>query len=129
MTSATAACEIATFETLDAGIEDAPVYQDVPDDAPLPVVIIGDLLSVPFAGADDPDRRITLTIAVLTDGDERAPCSDLLDQVEALLAGKSLKHDGWDLHFSLVSCAAELAEDGSGYLGTAIFQVLAFSDA
>ena len=124
-----AAVEANTFTVLDAGITGAAVFQDVPDDQPLPVVIIGDLLSVPFAGADDPDRRITLTILVLVEGDERRPCTDLQDQIEALLAGVSFQTAEWDLHYSLVSSAAELAEDGSGYLGTTILTILAFSNS
>lgn len=129
VTSATAAVEQLTFDILDAGITDAAIYQDVPDDAPLPLIIIGDLLSVPFAGANDPDRRITLTIAVLTEGDERAPCTDLQDQIEGLLAGVSFATDGWDLHFLPASSAAELSNDGSGYAGTTILTILAFSNA
>ena len=129
MTSASAAVEDLTFEVLDAGIAGGIVFQDVPDNAPLPVVIIGDLLAVPFAGAGDPDRRITLTVGVLIDGDERRPCTDLQDHVEALLAGKTFTRDGWDLHFLPASSAAELAEDGSGYVGTTILTILAFSNS
>lgn len=129
MTSASSAVESLTFDTLNGGIAGGIVFQDVPDDAPLPVVVIGDLLAVPFAGADDPDRRITLTIAVLTAGDERRPCTALQDEVEALLAGKTFTVDGWNLHFLPASSAAELAEDGSGYVGTTILTILAFSDS
>ena len=129
MSKPNAVVEANTFAVLDAGITGASVFQDVPDDQPLPVVIIGDLLSVPFAGADDPDRRITLTILVLVEGDERRPCTDLQDQIEELLAGVSFQAADWDLHYSLVSSAAELAEDGSGYLGTTILTILAFSNS
>lgn len=129
MTSASAAVETLTFDILDGGIAGGIVFQDVPDTAPLPLVIIGDLLAVPFAGADDPDRRITLTIAVLTAGDERRPCTALQDTVEELLAGKTFQIDGWNLHFLPASSAAELAEDGSGYVGTTILTILAFSNS
>lgn len=129
MTSAATAVENMAFEVLDSGIAGGIVYQDVPDDAPLPLVIIGELLAVPFAGPDDPDRRITLTIGVLTDGDERRPCTALQEQVEALLAGKTFVADGWNLHFLPASSAAELADDGSGYVGTTILTILAFSNS
>lgn len=125
---ATAAIEAETYKALDAGVTGAAVFQDVPDDQPLPVVIIGDLLSVPFAGADDPDRRITLTIAVLVEGDERGPCTDIQDEIEALLAGVTIATEEWNLHYSVASSAAELAEDGSGYVGTTILSILAFSN-
>lgn len=128
MTSASAAVEAQAYEVLAPGIADAEVYQDVPDDAPLPVVVIGDILAVPFAGADDPDRRVTLTILTLTEGDERAPCIALQDQIETLLGGVSFEVPGWDLHFLPASSAAELADDGSGYVGTTILTILAFSN-
>lgn len=129
MTSATAAVETISYEVLHGGVTGAPVFQDVPDDQPLPVVIIGDILSAPFGRSDDPDRRITLTIIVLTEGDERRPCSDIQDEIEALLAGSSFKRSGWNLHYSVASSAAELAGDGSGYVGTTILTILAFSDS
>lgn len=129
MINASAAAEGQTFTVLHGGITGAAVFQDVPDDQPLPVVIIGDLLSVPFAGADDPDRRITLTIIVLVEGDERGPCTDLQDQIEALLAGVSIETAEWNLHYSVASSAAELADDGSGYVGTTILSILAFSNS
>lgn len=127
--SASSVGETTTFEVLDQGIAGAPVFQDVPEDQPLPIVIIGDLLSVPFAGTDDPDRRITLTIIVLTEGDERRPCVALQDQIEALLGGKSFETADWNLHYSVASSAAELAEDASGYVGTTILTILAFSNS
>ncbi|KQO51407.1 tail completion protein gp17 [Sphingomonas sp. Leaf257] len=129
MTSATAAVEATSYDVLHLGITGAPVFQDVPDDQPLPVVIIGEMLSAPYGRANDPDRRITLTIIVLTEGDERRPCSDIQDQIEALLAGKSFKRLGWNFHYSIASSAAELAGDGSGYIGTTILTILAFSDS
>ncbi|MDF0489207.1 DUF3168 domain-containing protein [Sphingomonas sp. H39-1-10] len=128
MTSATAATEILAYEQLSAGIASAAVYQDVPDDAPLPLVIIGDLESVPFAGSDDPDRRITLTLVVLTEGDERAPCTDLQEQIEAILPGRSFTVGEWNLHVSLESSDAALSDDGSGYVGTTILTILAFRE-
>lgn len=129
MIKAAAAVERETYTVLAAGVTGAAVFQDVPDDQPLPVVIIGDLLSVPYAGADDPDRRITLTIVVLVEGDERGPCTDLQEQIEALLAGVTIETAEWNLHYLVASSAAELAEDGSGYAGTTILTILAFSNS
>lgn len=129
MTSATAATEILAYEQLSAGITAAPVYQDVPDDAPLPLIIIGDMESAPFAGSNDPDRRITLTLVVLTEGDERAPCTDLQEQIEAILPGRSfVVGEEWNLHVSLESSDAALTDDGSGYAGTTILTILAFRE-
>jgi hypothetical protein len=128
VTKASGAVEAETYTVLSSGVTGAAVFQDVPDDQPLPVVIIGDLLSVPFAGSNDPDRRITLTIHVLVEGDERAPCIDLQEQIEALLAGVTIATEEWNLHYSVASSAAELAEDGSGYVGTTILSILAFSN-
>ncbi|GAA4218632.1 hypothetical protein GCM10022253_19460 [Sphingomonas endophytica] len=128
MTSAKAATELLAFEQLHSGVNGAAVFQDVPDDAPPPLVIIGDIESAPFAGADDPDRRITLTLIVITEGDERAPCVDLQEQVEAILAGRSFRVDEWNLHVALESSDAVLSEDGTGYVGTTILTLLAFRE-
>jgi hypothetical protein len=128
MTSATEACDLLAYEQLSENIIDAAVYQDVPDTAPLPMVIIGDMESVPFAGANDPDRRITLTLVVLTEGDERAPCSALQSQIETIMAGQSFLVGNWNLHVSLDSADAALSDDGSGYIGTTMLTILAFRD-
>lgn len=128
MTSAKAATELLAFDQLHAGIADAGVFQDVPDNEPLPLVIIGDIESSPFAASNDPDRRVTLTVIVLTEGDERAPCVELQDQVETILVGKSFLVEGWNLHVALESSDAALSEDGSGYVGTTILTLLAFRE-
>jgi hypothetical protein len=128
MNSATEAVDLLAYEQLSENITGAAVFQDVPDTAPLPMVIIGDMESEPFAGADDPDRRITLTLVVLTEGDERAPCSALQAQIEAILPGRSFLVADWNLHVSLVSSDAALADDGSGYVGTTILTILAFRE-
>lgn len=128
MTSAKAATELLAFQQLDAGIVGAAVFQDVPDQEPPPLIIIGDIESSPFASSNDPDRRVTLTLIVITEGDERAPCVDLQDQIEAILPGKSFLVEGWNLHVALESSDAALSEDGSGYVGTTILTILAFRE-
>lgn len=128
MTSAVEAVELLAFRELDAAVVGATVYQDVPDTAPPPLVIIGDVESTPFAGADDPDRRVTLTIIVITEGDERAPCTALQQQIEAILAGNSFLIGAWNLHVSLERSDAALSDDGSGYVGTTVLPILAFRE-
>ncbi|TCP33273.1 DUF3168 domain-containing protein [Sphingomonas sp. BK235] len=128
MSSAAAAVELLAFRELDAAIVGASVFQDVPDDAKPPLVIIGDVESSPFGRSDDPDRRITLTLIVITEGDERAPCTDLQGQIETILAARSFPVGEWNLHVALESSAAALSEDGSGYVGTTILTILAFRE-
>ncbi|MEH3107149.1 MAG: hypothetical protein PGN09_07665 [Sphingomonas fennica] len=128
MGSALTVVEAVLFETLEAGITDAPVLQDVPEDQPLPVVIVGDLLSVPFGGKDDPDRRITATIITLCMAEERAPLLALQEQIETLLDEQRFERDGWTLAMSVDSAEAVLGEDGITYVGTSTFTILALRD-
>lgn len=128
MVSAIDAAELYLFQTLSARITDARVFQDVPAGATGDLVIIGDVESFPFAGANDPDRRISVTIITLTGGDERAPCTALQAQIEAAFAGVSALRQPWNLHSSIESSSAVLDEQGDGYLGTTILQILAFRE-
>lgn len=128
MTSAKAATGLLAFEQLHAGMTGADVFQDVPDKARPPLVIIGDIETSPFAGATDPDRRVTLTLIVITEGDESTPCDELQEQIETILVGKSFLVEGWNLHVALESSDAALSEDGSGYVGTTILTLLAFRE-
>ncbi len=68
------------------------------------------------------------SLITLTEGDESAPCIALQAKAEGLLADKSFQIEGWVLHVSLGSSDAALTEDGTGYLGTSIINVLAFRD-
>lgn len=128
MVSAIDAAELYLFQTLSAVITGARVYQDVPAGATGDLVIIGDVESFPFAATTDPDRRISVTIITLTEGDERAPCTALQAQIETALAGVSVLRDLWNLHSSIESSSAVLDEQGEGYLGTTILQILAFRE-
>jgi hypothetical protein len=126
--SAIDAAELYLFQTLSAAITDARVFQDVPAGATGDLVIIGDVESFPFAATNDPDRRISVTIITLTQGDERAPCTALQAQIETAFAGVSVLRDPWNLHSSIESSSAVLDEQGEGYLGTTILQILAFRE-
>lgn len=130
MIDAKAATNQLVYATLSPAFDqsEAGVYEDVPANEPLPVIILGDIEAQPFARSDDPDRRVTLTLITLTEGDERAPCVALQAKAEGLLVGQSFDHEGWGLHISLGSSDAVLTEDGTGYVGTTILNVIAFRE-
>lgn len=130
MSSALTAVEQMAFEVLTEAVTLAAVFQDVPDDYQDEVVIIGDLSAEPFTDdPDDPDRRVTLTINTVTIGDERAPCSAIQAQVETALGIARDTANGWELIFRSLGSDATLAGDGSGYVGTTTFEIIAFSQA
>lgn len=119
--------EAVAFELLNAGVTGATVFQDVPEDTPPPVVILGDISAVPFTDdPSDPDRRVTLTITTVTAGEERQPCTDVQDEVETALGAARVERDGWDLAFRSLGSDATLTEDASGYVGTTTFEIIAF---
>jgi hypothetical protein len=128
MSEAKAAVEAAIFNALDAGVSGATVYQDVPEDAPLPVVIIGDMKSTPIGPKDDPDRRVSVIIVTMVAAEERAPLLALQEQVEQLLDGLTFTPPGWTLRATFEDDDAQLAEDGVSYIGTSVFTVFALSD-
>lgn len=126
MSSAKAVVEQTAFEALDATISNATVYQDVPQDAPLPVVILGDMKSFPLGAKDDPDRRVSLIIVTMVEAEERAPLLDLQRQVEAALDGKTFSSGEWNVRFTFEDDDAVLGGDGATYVGTSAFVAFAF---
>jgi len=131
MTSAGDAVEVGAYQLLTgtAGtlgpIVGAPVFQHVPQDTWPPVVIIGDIEAEPFGAKGDPDRRCSLQIVTVTDGEARKPLLDLQAQVEARLEGARLDIDGWRLAFTFEGASATMSGDGDGYVGNSRFEVFA----
>lgn len=129
MSEAIAAVAQVTFDALVAGVTGAAVYGHAPMNSAYPMVVVGDTDAVrPLTIDEDPDRRMTITVLVLTEGEEKAPCVALLAQVEAALGGRTLIDGNWSVALTLDSASATLAEDGLGYVGLAQFSVLALSN-
>lgn len=128
MSDAKAVVELAVYEALAAGISGATVYQDVPDNAPLPVVIVGDMKSYPLGAKNDPDRRVSVIIVSMVEAEERAPLLALQRQIEALLDGQSFTPAGWKVTATFEDDDATLGGDGATYIGTSAFNVFAFKD-
>lgn len=128
MSSAKAMVEAAAFLALSSAITDAGVYQDAPENAPTPLVIIGDMKSsrLPVKEADA-DRRVTISIVTIVEAEERAPLLSLQEQIEAALDGQNIQQDGWLLAFEFEDDDAVLSEDGSTYSGITSFTVLAIA--
>lgn len=129
MSSAKAAVEAAVFAALNGVITDAKVFQDVPDNEPLPLVIIGDMKSEAAWGKDDPDRRISLTIVTMVDAEERAPLLALQEQIEDALDDQRFTQDGWTLSINFEDDDAQLGSEGALYVGESNFTVLALSNS
>jgi hypothetical protein len=128
MSSAKAMVEAAAFLALSSAITDAGVYQDAPENAPTPLVIIGDMKSSRLPTKDaDADRRVTISIVTIVEAEERAPLLALQEQIEAALDGQNLQQDGWLLAFGFEDDDAVLSEDGSTYSGITSFTVLAIA--
>lgn len=129
MISAKSAVEAAVFEALSAAIKDAPVYQDVPDNAPLPLVVVGDLKSSRLPGkAVSRDRTVTVTIVSLVEAEERAPVLRLQDQIDAVLDGATFTPAGWTLAGAFEEDEAVLQDDGQTYAGVSTFTFFAIAD-
>ena len=129
MLDAASATEQAIYDALSAGISGATVWQDAPENAPLDLVILGDLTPRPLrTKGDDPDKIITVTIFFQTAGEERAPLLKLQAQARDLLDDQMLTSvDGWQINPTYVSATAELAEDGETYVGVSSFEVFALT--
>jgi hypothetical protein len=120
--------EAAAFLALSNAITDAGVYQDAPENAPTPLVIIGDMKSSRLPTKDaDADRRVTISIITIVEAEERAPLLTLQEQIENALDGQNFEQEGWVLAFEFEDDDAVLSEDGSTYSGITSFTVLAIA--
>jgi len=129
MLSAKSAVEAAAYDALSAAITGAAVYQDVPDDAPYPIVVVGDLSSRRLPGkAASRDRIVTVSIVTLVAAEERAPLLALMDQADAALDGFTVHVGGWTLAFAFDDDDAALQDDGQTYAGVAAYTVMALAD-
>lgn len=126
MSNAKSVVEQEAFQALEATIEGATVYQDVPQDAPLPVVILGDMKSYPIGAKDDPDRRVSIIIVSMVEAEERGPLLALQRQIEAALDSKTFTPAGWVIRFTFEDDDAVLGGDGATYVGTSAFTAFAF---
>lgn len=128
MLSAKSVVEMVAYRTLAAAIVGAAVYQDVPDDADHPLVIVGDLASRRLPGkATSRDRIVTVTIVTLVTADERAPLLALMNQCDRALDGLTIEQDGWMLIFAFEDDDAVLQDDGQTYSGVSSYTVMALS--
>ncbi|KTT72620.1 tail completion protein gp17 [Sphingomonas endophytica] len=124
-TSAKEAVEAAIYEALSSSVTVARVYQDVPEDAPYPLVIIGDMSSARLPGKEPSrDRIVTVHIITLVEASERAPLLALLAQVDAALDGETLHQPGWTIVGAFENDDAVLGDDGD-YSGVSIFSFVA----
>lgn len=128
MSNAKAVVEAAVYDTLSRAVTNAVVYQDAPDNAPLPIVVIGDMKSSRLPGkATSPDRTVTVSIVTLIEAQERAPLLAIMDEIETALDGESFTPDGWTLAAAFDDDEAMLADDGSTYSGISSFTFLALA--
>lgn len=129
MSDAKTVVEAAVFEALEASIAGATVYQDVPENAPLPLVIVGDLSSKRLLGKDSSrDRIVTVSIVSLVEAEQRAPLLALQGQIDDVLDGARFTPDGWTLAGAFEDDEAALQEDGQTYGGVSTFTFLALAD-
>lgn len=119
--------ETEAYTVLAANISGTDVYQDVPENHPLPVVVLGDSSSVSIGGKGDPDEKVTVNIVTLVSAEEKAPLTALQGQIKALLREHKATRDGFTLHFSFESDEAQLHENGVHYVGTSTFSVFALA--
>lgn len=122
------AVEQAFFTELSVpgAVPGATVLQHAVSGSDYPIVLIGDIDTVqPIARSYDPDRSMRVSILVLTEGEERKPCLDLIELVTATLNGRGLTVASWTITPSFEFADARLADDGAGYVGLVQFTVFA----
>lgn len=123
MLDAKSATEEAFYEALAGGITKATVYQDAPADAPLPLVIIGDLSARPLGS--DGDMIVSASVFAQVEAEERAPLLELQSQIQALLHDQDFSVPGWRIAPDFETDTAELGDDGQTYVGVSVFRVAA----
>ncbi|HEX7852322.1 MAG TPA: hypothetical protein VF503_01340 [Sphingobium sp.] len=104
------------------------IFTHPPQDTPAPLGIIGNVEDVvPIGRAGDPDRRGTVEILFITEGEEREPCTALMGECNAALNDRTIAIDGWNVAFYFSTSSAQLDESGLGYLGGIKFAAIALS--
>lgn len=119
--------ESQAYAVLAAGISGADVFQDVPDNHPVPLVVLGDSTSVTIGGKGDPDEKVTINVVTIVSAEEKGPLTTLQGQIKALLREHKATVSGFGLHFSFESDDAQLHENGVHYIGTTTFSVFALA--
>lgn len=119
--------ETEAYSVLAAGISGATVYQDVPENEPPPLVVLGDSSSLPIGGKGDPDEKVTINVVTLVSAEEKAPLTALQGQIKTLLREHKATVSGFTLHFTFESDDAQLHENGVHYVGTSTFSVFALA--
>lgn len=107
----------------------APVYQDVPDNAPPPVIIIGDVDWEPIGAKGDPDCTGRIEMVTVHDGDARKPLLAMQGEVFDRMADARIDVSGWRIFFTFTGGNAVLTPDGAGYVGMQNFTWLATKTA
>lgn len=126
MPNAKEAVELAVYEALAAAITGATVYQDAPQDAALPLVIVGDMASQRMAGKPaSRDRVVTVSVVTLVEAEERSPLLVLQGQIEDALDQQTFEPEGWSIAGSFESDDAVLQDDGETYAGVSTFTFVA----
>lgn len=126
MPNAKEAVELAVYEALAAAISGATVYQDAPQDAALPLVIVGDMASQRMAGKPaSRDRVVTVSVVTLVEAEERSPLLVLQGQIEDALDHQTFEPEGWSIAGSFESDDAVLQDDGETYAGVSTFTFVA----
>lgn len=126
--SATEVLDEILFAHLDGQIAGATVLQHVPQDLGGTIVVIGAVESNPGGGKGEDDERISLTIGILFDGEERKPITVIQARLKHLLHDVTLEGHGWSFRIFQLSASASLAPDeendaGEGYLGLSQFSI------
>lgn len=131
MADAIEATTTAIYHALAAdGAVSVPVYGTAPSNAAFPNVIVADVDGVASIGrAGDPSKRMLVTVLAQTEAEQKESCERITGECTEALDGVTLTSvAGWRIAVMLEIASVNLADDGLGYVGGAIFSVLAIKD-
>lgn len=75
---------------------DFDVYDDVPEDAEFPYIVIGETSAVPFSTKDSDGFEVSIVIHCWSRFDGREQVKQMMDQVYGVLHNTDLNVDGFD---------------------------------
>jgi hypothetical protein len=130
MMDAEDAVEAAAYALLNvqAVTDLAKVYQHVPENAPPPVLIVGDMTAEAIESKGGRDAKVALVIVAVIEAEERRPLRALKDAVLAALDGRTVAQGEWQLTFVFKGSDGGLdPETGEAYFGNFNFDVFAFA--
>jgi hypothetical protein len=118
------AVQVAIFARLNAGVTLATVFSVLPDNQPLPTVLIGESLGEQIGGKNSDAERHDITVRSFVAGTSKRDLFAVMEQVKAALHNQALTFTGFALSRAVMTSSSEMRDlDDAALVGEQNFTV------